>query len=74
MVPRVHLLGFGENGLKLRLIFMCKDQPTAFATAAELRELIKKAFDENGIEIPYPRRYIISDRSQLKQAGEGGRV
>jgi len=68
MAPQVHLLEFGENGLKLRLIFMCKDQPTAFATAAELRELIKKAFDENDIEIPYPRRYIISERSQPKQS------
>jgi small-conductance mechanosensitive channel len=66
MPPRVHLLEFGENGLKLRLIFMCKDQPTAFVTAAELRERIKKAFDENGIEIPYPRRYIISERSRTK--------
>lgn len=66
MPPRVHLLEFGENGMKLRLIFMCKDQPTAFATAAELRERIKKAFDENGIEIPYPRRYIISERSRTK--------
>ncbi|MEM4297046.1 MAG: mechanosensitive ion channel family protein [Nitrososphaerota archaeon] len=60
MKPTVHLLDFGENGLKLRLIFMCKDQPTAFITAAELREAIKKAFDKNGIEIPYPRRYIIT--------------
>ena len=66
MPPKVHLLEFGENGMKLRLIFMCKDQPTAFVTAAELRERIKKAFDEHGIEIPYPRRYIISERSRTK--------
>jgi len=66
MPPQVHLLEFGENGLRLRLIFMCKDQPTAFVTAAELRELIKKAFDENGIEIPYPRRYIISESSRTR--------
>jgi len=66
MPPQVHLLEFGENGLRLRLIFMCKDQPTAFVTAAELRELIKKAFDENGIEIPYPRRYIIYEHSKAR--------
>ena len=72
----VHLLEFGENGAKLRLIFRAKDQPTAFATAADLRMMIKKEFAKHGIEISYPRRYIImSDKDRgaqgMERLGEG---
>jgi len=76
MTPMVHLLEFGENGAKLRLIFRAKDQPTAFATAADLRMMIKKEFAKHGIEISYPRRYIImSDKDRgaqgMERLGEG---
>jgi small-conductance mechanosensitive channel len=70
MEPRVQLLDFGDSAIQLRLLFMAKDQPTAFGTECEIREQIKKRFDEEGIEIPFPRRYIIlgEDKTGLTEA------
>lgn len=57
MEPVVSILDFGDLGLKMRLLAMAKDQPTAFGTACQLREAIKKRFDKAGIE--FARRYTI---------------
>jgi small-conductance mechanosensitive channel len=77
MAPVVQLLEFQDSGMLLRLLAMAKDQPTAFSTACELRETIKKAFDAAGIEIPYPHRTIVEKRAStggrdLQQGGSQG--
>ncbi len=64
MEPGVVILDFKDSGVQLRMLLMTKDQPTAFSTACDLRKAIKKRFDEGGVEIPYPRRYVIYDRDQ----------
>lgn len=61
-LPKVHVMEFGESGINLRLLARAKDQPTAFEMAKEILVQIKKEFDANGIEIPYPRRYLVSSK------------
>ena len=48
---------FGESAITIRL--MAKTEPAEhFATARELRGRLKTAFDEAGIEIPFPQRTV----------------
>jgi len=67
--PRVIVTGFGASGVSI-LGFLPIKNASAFATAAsDARILIKKAFDECGIVIPY-QTITISNRAQ----GDGIRV
>jgi len=60
----------GENGVRLRLLVRAKDQPTAFQLSRDLLYQIRKEFQRNGIEIPYPRRYVImADSNPGKRSG-----
>ena len=48
---------FGTDGVTLRLVV--RTEPTEqWATARELRRRIKRRFDDEGIEIPYPQRTV----------------
>jgi len=58
-IPSVVVMEYGESGINLRLLSRAKDQPTAFKMARDLLYRIKKEFDANGIEIPYPRRHLV---------------
>ncbi len=40
---------------------------TQWAVTRDLRKLIKQAFDREGIEIPYPRRYLVFDKKSYQQ-------
>jgi len=55
-------MGFADSGINLRLLSRARAQPTAFMMARDLLRQIKKEFDANGIEIPYPKRYLVMDR------------
>lgn len=49
--------GLGESAVAIRL--MAKTEPTEqYAAARELRRRLKEAFDEAGIEIPFPQRTV----------------
>ncbi|MFH1239928.1 MAG: mechanosensitive ion channel family protein [Candidatus Diapherotrites archaeon] len=50
---------FQDNGLQLRLYFWVADQPKFRRMRAELFETIKKRFQKEGVEIPYPYRTIV---------------
>ncbi len=54
---RVHELA--DFAVVMRLGFWVYDRSQAYATAADLRESIKKRFDAEGVEIPFPYRTII---------------
>ncbi|MEN9979968.1 MAG: mechanosensitive ion channel family protein [candidate division WOR-3 bacterium] len=57
------LLNFGDSGVRIRVI--CKVKPgEQWAVERELRLEIKKAFDESGIEIPFPRRVVYTRKRQ----------
>ncbi|MDF0589841.1 mechanosensitive ion channel family protein [Candidatus Methanocrinis natronophilus] len=55
----VRMTGLTELGVNLWLLFEIPSRAVAFATHCEIREAIKKGFDKEGIEIPYPYRNII---------------
>ncbi len=71
-LPSVVVMDYGESGINLRLLSRAKDQPTAFKMARDILYQIKKEFDANGIEIPYPRRYLILGRGAGKALGKAG--
>ena len=59
--PIFQVLNFTEGAIALRLLFMAKDQPTAFNTGCDLRFSIKRRFDKAGIKLSCPARYIIPE-------------
>ena len=78
-LPIVHVMDLGDSngiasdanasaGTSLRLLSRAKDQSTNFQMSKDILYSVKKAFDENGIEIAYPRRQIVIDPSPRKKA------
>lgn len=76
-LPVVHVMDLGDAngassdanaapGTSLRLLSRAKDQPTNFQMSKDLLYTVKKAFDENRIELAYPRRQIVIDPSPRK--------
>jgi len=55
----VKLIDFGDFSVVLRASFWVPDRGYAWDTSCELRESVKKRFDKEGIEIPYPYRTIV---------------
>ncbi|MEM0376009.1 MAG: mechanosensitive ion channel family protein [Nitrososphaerota archaeon] len=72
-LPAVHVMELGESGVRLRLLVRAKDQATAFELSKELLYQIKQEFQRQGIEISYPRRYVIlADRRSRKGPNRSG--
>jgi small-conductance mechanosensitive channel len=61
MEPKVHMIDFKDSGVQLRLIVMASTQGDAFQLSCDLRKAILERFRIEGIEIPYPRMYVIRD-------------
>jgi len=64
---KVRLVEFGDSSVVLRLYFWAKDYPTGFKMACDLRESIKKRFDREGIEIPFPYRTLVYKKDLKKK-------
>lgn len=64
--PIFQVLDFGEGAITLRLLFLAKDQPTAFGTGCDLRRAIKNRFDKEKIKISCPTRYTIIEEKGKK--------
>ncbi len=58
-IPNTVVMEFQDSGILLRLLTRAKDQSTAFSMTRDILLAIKKEFDEQGIEIPYPKRQLI---------------
>ncbi|MEO0473735.1 MAG: mechanosensitive ion channel family protein [Bacteroidota bacterium] len=58
VVP-VRVLALGESGITLRAWIWANDTADAFALQCDLLESIKKRFDAEGIEIPFPHRTLV---------------
>ncbi len=56
---RVVVTELGDFAVNLRLTFWVANRSVAFITGCEIIESIKKRFDAEGIEIPYPYRTIV---------------
>ena len=60
---------FGESSIVIRL--MAKVEPgEQWATSREIRRRLKEAFDESGIEIPFPQRTVWMRQDEAPPAGE----
>ncbi len=57
--PIFQILNFNEASIELRLLFLARDQPTAFGTGVDLRRSIKKRFDQEGIRFAVSGRYLL---------------
>ncbi len=58
----VRLVEFADSSVKLRVAVWAVDAGTAYAMLCDLRYSIKKRFDAEGIEIPYPHRTVVMKR------------
>jgi len=66
-LPKVNLNEFAASGINLRLLTRAKNQDIAFDMSKEILWKIKKEFDANGIEIPYPRMHLVTDKKLEEQ-------
>ncbi|HKK10385.1 MAG TPA: mechanosensitive ion channel family protein [Bacteroidales bacterium] len=55
----VRILGFGESSVNLRAWVWALDSGKGFVMRTDLYKSIKKRFDEEGIEIPFPYRTVV---------------
>jgi len=55
----VRVTELGDFAVNMRLAVDVPNRDVAYTTACDLREAIKKRFDEAGIEIPYPYRNLL---------------
>ncbi|MBD3615973.1 MAG: mechanosensitive ion channel family protein [Gracilimonas sp.] len=58
IVP-VRVIMMGESSVNLRAWSWAEDPPSAFLMGCDLLESIKKRFDAEGIEIPFPHRTLV---------------
>lgn len=58
-VMKVRLIELTDFTQKMRLYFWAPDQSTAMKTKYDLTEAIKKKFDKEKIEVPFPYRTIV---------------
>lgn len=62
--PTVLVLRFGQSAIDLRLRPWIKDAKKMDEITSEILQCIKKRFNAEGIEIPYPRNYVIFDKDK----------
>lgn len=53
---------FGESSIDLELRALIEDARNKGKISSEIRKAIKREFDKEGIEIPYPRRVLIEKK------------
>ncbi len=61
IVP-VRVLALGDSSVNLRAWATTKDAADAFVIGCDLVETLKKRFDKEGIEIPFPHRTIVQKK------------
>lgn len=59
---KVRVLECGDFSIKMRLFYWAQDQATNFRMKCDLTESIKKRFDLEGVEIPFPYRTLVEKR------------
>ncbi len=62
--PKVVVRNFGESSVDLQVRVWIADARRRIDTISYITDKVKEAFDEQGIEIPYPKREIfVKERS-----------
>lgn len=64
---QVQLIGFSDSSVNLRAWVWTKNPPDAWDLKCDLYESIKKRFDKEGIEIPFPYRTIVMKEPPKKK-------
>jgi small-conductance mechanosensitive channel len=65
--PSVRLIpGFGESSLDFSLNVYLRQFVDQFLVQSELRKRVLKRFAEEGVEMPFPVRTIVADKSLLR--------
>ncbi|MBN1322644.1 MAG: mechanosensitive ion channel family protein [Methanotrichaceae archaeon] len=59
----IRVTELGDFAVNLRLTFHVPHRDDAFSTGCEIREAVKKSFDAEGIEIPYPYHNVILQKA-----------
>ncbi|MGB9930130.1 MAG: mechanosensitive ion channel family protein [Methanosarcina sp.] len=67
---KVHVTELSDYAVNLRMLVWFKDRSIAFSSGCEILEAIKKRFDNEGIEIPYPYRTIVYKNDLEKDKAE----
>ncbi len=66
--PKVVVRNFGESSVDLQLRVWIDDARKRMDTISHVTDKIKSAFDEHGIEIPYPKRDITIIHRQASES------
>lgn len=66
--PGVVVADCGDSSVKLLFRFWIREKGLAGALHCEYLERVKKAFDANGIEIPFPHMQLVMDQPQQASA------
>jgi small conductance mechanosensitive channel len=69
-LPKAAVMEFQDSGIQLRLLTKAKDQSSAFEMIRDLLVDIKREFDEQGIEIPYPKREVVIGKELLEKISD----
>ncbi len=59
----IRVIKLGEYSITIRAYVWAKCNDDAFVISCDMNESVKKRFDANGIEIPYPHRTIVNKKS-----------
>ncbi|MEO1435212.1 MAG: mechanosensitive ion channel family protein [Bacteroidota bacterium] len=59
LLAPVRVIALAESSITLRAFLWTKNSADAFAIGCDLMESIKKRFDQEGVEIPFPHRTIV---------------
>ena len=63
----VRVISMGDSSVNLRAWATAEDPPSAFILGCELLESIKKRFDREGVEIPFPYRTLVYKEPRTPQ-------
>ncbi|KKN38200.1 hypothetical protein LCGC14_0755710 [marine sediment metagenome] len=67
----VRVINLGDSSVTIRAWAWALNYTSAFVMKCELNESIKKRFDKEGIEIPFPHRTLVFKKNQLNQLTKG---
>jgi hypothetical protein len=56
--PKVFVMDYGSSSIDYSLRFSIADPMTNLGISSELRRAIWRAFQQHGIEIPFPQRVV----------------
>ena len=68
----VRLTDLGDFAVNLRLTFYSPNRGMSFDTGCDIRESVKKRFDAEGIEIPYPYQNLVIMRQPYDGSSSPG--